>query len=148
MRSSLVLLALVAGCGGAAQGPSTFSAIDQQIFKISCEFSSCHSKAGANAAGHMNLMDGAYAALVGVPADNAQAKSEGKLRVKPGDSANSMLFIKLNIAPVNDPSTGVSCEQQNPVVGYGGCMPQSNAPLDSGTIAGIKKWIDGGALNN
>lgn len=140
---SLMVIGLTAGCGGGGMttGPSTLSAIDTQTFKTSCEFSSCHSNAGHTVANNLNLEAGAFDALVGKPAVNAMAKGEGKLLVKPGDPDNSFLLTKLTLM-----AQGGICKAVS--TGYGGCMPQSSAPLDSGTIAGIKAWIAAGAQNN
>src|SRR4051812_11632754 len=92
---SVLWITSLAACG--APGPSTFAAINQQVLQPSCTFSSCHSPAGANSAGHMDLKADPYLALVGVATDNVKAHAEGKLRVEPGDSADSFLYIKLNL---------------------------------------------------
>lgn len=144
MRKLLFLVAAAWGCGGTSTGASTFTDINKQTIQVSCAFTdTCHNAAGAHSSGNLNLHDDPYGALVNVPADDAQAKSEGKVRVKPGDSASSYLYIKLTLPPVSG-----ACQTSMPISGYGGCMPQTSAPLDSSTIAGIKAWIDAGAMKN
>src|SRR3954466_5390096 len=122
MRRFLFLFAL-AGCGSSAPGPSNFAAINTSILQPSCTFSSCHSRAGANSAGHLDLQTDPYNALVDVLSDNAMAKGEGKKRVTKGDAANSFLFIKLPL-PVGP--AGICRDEKT---GYGGCMPQTSTPL-------------------
>ena len=128
---------LLVGCGSPAPGPTNFAAINQQILFPSCgKFSSCHSTAGQNSAGKLNLEVNPYASLVGVAADNPKAKSEGRLRVKPGDAANSFLYMKLTLPVADDPG------------GYEDRMPQQNEQLPKELIEGIRKWIDAGAAND
>jgi hypothetical protein len=131
-----VFLALgVLGCGGSPTPPTTFTEINAQILKPSCAaFSSCHSAAGAKQAGNLDLSADPYTALVGAMCDNNKAKAEARLRVKPSDSANSFLYMKLVL-------TGSK-------TGYGDPMPQSNLPLDAYLIEGVKTWIDKGAPND
>lgn len=136
---SIVPLALLSvGCGGTPAGPMKFSEIKTQVIMPSCAItSSCHTPAGMNGAGHLDLSADPYAALVGVPADNAKAASEGKLRVKPGDAADSFLYIKLTLTTSGDPATT-----------YGAAMPFNNPALPQEDIDGIKAWINAGAPNN
>ena len=146
MRSACLALFLAAAGCGSSTGPSTFSAINTKTLGPSCTFSSCHSANGAASADKLDLQTDPYTALVNMPAVNPQAKSEGKLLVKPGDSANSFLYIKLTLPP----GPGNICPTQTPqdVMGYGGCMPQTAPLLDADVLAGIKQWIDSGAPNN
>lgn len=138
MRFSLIVIGLgigLVGCGPAPEGPKTFSGINTQILQPSCAaFSSCHSTAGQNSAGKLNLMVDPYNALVNAASDNAKALGEGKLRVKPGDAANSFLVIKLALTSTT--------------TGYGDPMPQVNPALPKEQIDGIKAWIAAGAPNN
>jgi hypothetical protein len=153
----LPLSLLVAGCGdtttsapadmtASAPVPHNFDQINAQILTPGCAgFSVCHSPEGARDANMLNLgaknLDGTpndpYVALVGVAAVNAKAHGEGKLRVKPCDSANSFLTIKLEL-PANE----------DPVTGYGHYMPDTNPHLPAGQIQAIKDWIDRGALRD
>jgi hypothetical protein len=142
MRIGFVLLvAVLGGCGKAPPPPDmNFSAIQSQLLQPSCAgFSVCHSKMGASNAGNLNLDVKAdpWAALVGVPAENKQAKAEGRLRVKPCDPQNSFLYIKLTLPVGGDPN-----------VGYGTSMPQMTEHIDSGTLHAISDWIARGALKD
>ncbi len=146
-----------AGCGdttsntpadmSAVSVPHNFDQIYSQVMVTGCAaFSVCHSdQASPAGVNDLNLAlkkpDGTandpYAQLVGVPAVNMKAMSEGKLRVKPCDSANSFLIIKLKLATNEDPTTG-----------YGHYMPDTNPHLDPAVIQAISDWIDRGALRN
>jgi len=126
--------------------PHNFDQINTMVLAPSCAaFSVCHSGDGARDANMLNLsaknQDGTpndpYMALVGVAAVNTKAMSEGKLRVKPCDSANSFLMIKLKLAMNEDTTTG-----------YGHYMPDTNPHLDAAVIQAIGDWIDRGALRN
>jgi hypothetical protein len=118
--------------------PHNFDQINSEIIQPSCaKFSVCHSTAGASQAGHLDLSVDPYAALVGVLSDNAKAKGQGLLRVKPCDSANSFIIIKLKLAVNEDTNTG-----------YGHYMPDTNPHLDPAVIQAIADWIDRGALRN
>ena len=145
MDNKLLIAVLLCGCG-TPTGPSTYAALNTQVFGPYCGLSdSCHTSAGARASAMLDLKTDAYTALVGVAAANPKAAAEGRLRVKPNDSANSFLYMKLTIAPMN----GICpTDTFDKIVGYGSCMPLTSNPLDSGTLAGIKLWIDSGAKNN
>jgi hypothetical protein len=148
MKRLFVVAVLSAGCGGSPSGPSTFAAINGQVFQTFCAFSdACHNAAGAHASANLNLKDDPYAALVNVPADTPKAKGEGKLRVQPMDSANSFLYIKLTLPAIGGACQPPAIDQQR-IVDYGACMPYTSAPLDQSFLDGIKKWIDAGALKN
>jgi hypothetical protein len=126
--------------------PHNFDQIYSEILAPSCAgFSVCHSAAGApTLANKLNLAmmnldntpNDPYLALVGAMSVNTQALAEGKLRVKPCDSTNSFLTIKLTL-----PLTAT-----DPMVGYGEYMPQGSGHLPDTQIQAIKDWIDRGAL--
>ncbi len=102
-----VSVILVAGCSEPA--PTTFSGINAQIFQRSCaNFSSCHSNAGANSAGGLNMETNTYANLVGKLSNNAMAKAEGKLLVKPGDPEASFLIHKMTLPNATSPRAAMS----------------------------------------
>ncbi len=132
-------LLLASGCPSSPSQPTTFTEINDQILQPTCAaFSTCHSTDGASVANHLDLSKFPYQALVNAPAVNMQAMSEGKVRVKPGDPDNSLMWIKLNL-PLDASATD----------GYGGSMPSSDSPhLPDAQLQGIKKWILAGALNN
>lgn len=128
--------------------PHNFDQINSMVLQPSCAaFSVCHRfDASTSTNNNLNLSmkqaDGTtpadpYDALVGVAAVNLKAAGEGKLRVKPCDSANSFLIIKLKLAANEDPKTG-----------YGHYMPDTNPHLDPAVIQAIADWIDRGALRN
>src|SRR5262245_42922221 len=110
MRCWLIGIACVSGCGNMPTTPTphNFAEINTQVLAKGCAaFSTCHSAQGARLAGMLDLATDPYAALVGVPATNAMAKAEGKLRVAPCDPDNSFLMIKLRLPlTATDPRTG------------------------------------------
>src|SRR5215475_8856543 len=109
MKSSMMmaLLVMAAGCGGTAEGggaapdmaplpvPHNFRQIQSQVIQPGCTFSVCHSTHYADTAGKLDFTRDAWAALVGQPPDNAQAKQQLMLRVKPCDPEGSFLYVKL-----------------------------------------------------
>ena len=152
----LFLACFALGCGDTTSNtpadmtavvvPHNWDEINAQIIQGGCAaFSVCHRSDGARDANMLNLdnmdVDGKindpYAALVGADAVNKKAKAEGKLRVKPCDSANSFLIIKLKL-PTNEDTT----------TGYGHYMPDTNPHLPNEQIQAIADWIDRGALKN
>jgi hypothetical protein len=143
---SLVVIVFVALTGVACDenlssltGPTpalepTFSSIQSEIFektdsagRTAC--TTCHTSTGRNPAGGMNLNHAvAYSQLVNV----ATRLPVGKIRVIPGDPANSYLVNKLE-------GLGIS----------GNRMPNNGPPyLTDGQIVVIKRWIEIGAPNN
>src|SRR5262245_60703402 len=91
----LLVLALAccgvsADCGNSTPPPTTYTAINSQVFAQSCGFTeTCHK---GNAHGKLDLSVDPYAQLINYTCDNPRAQGEGLLRVKPGDSANSFLY--------------------------------------------------------
>jgi hypothetical protein len=141
--AALVLALAVASCDEKLSdltGPTpslqpTFTSIQQEIFnttdasgRLAC--TNCHSNAGRNPSGGMNLLSGlSYANLVGV----ASTGKPGAVRVIPGDPENSYIIHKL--------------EGKSDIVGVR--MPRGNGPfLTDGQILVIKRWIANGAPNN
>lgn len=101
----------------------------QPILTAKC--ASCHrTGAFANSAGIAMLLSAgdAYGSLVNRPSSQNAALT----LVVPGDSANSLLFLKVS--------------QASPPVGSR--MPLLAAPLSDAEQALIRDWIDDGALNN
>jgi hypothetical protein len=128
------IVATLAGCGGASTRLS-FPQIQAQLIEPNCTFSVCHA-GGPRAAGAMDLAADPYKALVGVVSDNAKAKAEGLLRVKPGDAASSFLVTKLMLPESETDATK----------NYGAHMPQDNPSMTGPEIATIVDWINRGAL--
>jgi hypothetical protein len=112
----------------------TFSSIQREIFSApdatgrACV--NCHTNAGRNPAGGLNLLpDFSYAALVNV----ASVTNRGATRVVPGDANASILIRKLEGAP------GL----------VGQRMPLGGPPyLTSGQMQIIRRWVDVGAPND
>jgi hypothetical protein len=95
----------------------------QSIFTASCAVSNCHVSGGS---APMSLAAGAsFANMVNQPATFVPGT-----RVIPSDSANSVLFKKIN---------GISAGPQ---------MPLNGTPLPANLQNLIKVWIDMGAPNN
>jgi hypothetical protein len=136
MKQAIVpflLAAAVAACQGsnpaasAAAVQPTFDDIASKVF-TTCSTLSCHS-ASATKGGLQLTKDVAYEQLVGVPAENDVAKTRNKVRVVPGDPANSFLVQKL----------------EGPAADEGDQMPQRGQKLPDDVIAAIKTWIQNGA---
>lgn len=138
----LVLGAASAGCDEKLEdltGPTpnlqpTLSSIQREIFdttdsagRQAC--TNCHTDAGRNPSGGMNLRSGmAYNSLVGT----ASTGKPGATRVIPGDPENSYLIHKL--------------EGRSTIAGVR--MPLGGPYLEIGQIQVIERWIEIGAPNN
>lgn len=104
-----------------------FSSIQESILTPSCAVANCH--LGSTAQLGLNLQQGsAYGNLVNV----ASRQNGAFLRVKPGDAANSYLYMKL----IGDSRAS------------GDRMPQGSAPLSDSQLDVIRDWINAGAENN
>ena len=107
--SRLVLLAvLAAACAGgdaptadappdAAAGPgaASFALLQARVLTPQC--AGCHTAGSPTAVQSGLVLDAAsaYAALVGVPPTNANARRDGLRRVAPGQPDSSLLYHKL-----------------------------------------------------
>jgi hypothetical protein len=112
--------------GEVAGEPATFTDIQQDVFQVSCAYSTCHGD--SDGVGSLSLeADGTYAALVGV----ASTVVEGAILVVPGDADGSYLIAKM--------------EEADSIEGLP--MPPAG-PLDQDVIDTVRAWIDGGALDN
>ena len=111
----------------------TFQRIQEEIFKPSCNFATCHGSPAKHGNGKLGLTaDVAYDSLVGVESYLPEARSEGLLRVDPGHPDESFLVIKLELTELHPK--------------YGYQMPQlvnSQIPLES--IQMVRDWIAAGA---
>jgi hypothetical protein len=114
-------------CDGVA---STFEQIQRTIFTpVSCGRSTCHDT--AQEPHDMSLAPGeAYSYLVGVPPTNLVAQTAGKLRVDPGNPANSFILDKL---------------RGTLVPGEGDRMPLQLKRLPDDAIQLVEEWIAAGA---
>lgn len=114
------------GDTGPTTPPSTLTEVEEQIFALSCAFSSCHS--GANGASGLNLEGKTHARLVDVDANDAP----GKKLVVAGDPESSYLFEKC---------------QADPAVGD--AMPLGGGTgLDAERLEMLRSWILAGAEDN
>lgn len=136
-----------AGGGGSnsapASGPATFTRVWSEVLeRKGCSGQYCHGsgQGGLKFASQAE----AYTALVNVAAAGPKCATSGLTRVKPSDSANSLLVEKLSKAtpacgdmmPIGaklDPD----CLSMNPSV----CNTQAEITL-------VKQWIDAGAKND
>ena len=138
---ALVVLQLV-GCDDTTAPPTSdlptryFKDSVQPIFTARC--TGCHVNGGFGWAatgsdtGGLDLQDRAYASLVNVVAyEYKQPDAVGvpRLRVKPGDTTNSWLYLKIT--------------KDQPE--YGGRMPLESGVLSDSEIVIIRKWIVNGA---
>lgn len=121
-----------AACGGGAggaivpqSGTVTLLSVQTQVFSPRCALSGCHVTPGAPFG--LDLTAGASAAgLINVPS----AQLPGLMRVAPGNSADSYLYMKL----IDDPRI------------LGDRMPQSGTPLNAADLLLVRTWIDQGAM--
>ncbi|MSP61456.1 MAG: hypothetical protein EXR72_14135 [Myxococcales bacterium] len=130
----------LAGCGPPPDPCLTlkpkFSEVKQNVFKVSCNFTSCH-----NAGSHKGMLDletDAYAALLDVdPAGDhaAAAKSRGWKRIVASSPSTSYLYQKLTFPGASDPDLGKR-------------MPESNPSLEQERLDQVLCWIRRGAPND
>ena len=132
----------------------SFADINQHFFQVGCRVKdgNCHSaEAAANTSG-LDLSGDPWSRLVGVDSQNlfGSCRCEGCVAmqggtcpngrlqlVKPGDSANSFLAIKLRESSTADEKL------------YGAGMPADHPGETCATAqAAIAQWIDSGAENN
>lgn len=133
------------GSGSSAQasGPATFTRVWSEVLeRKGCSGQYCHGsgQGGLKFASQAE----AYTALVNVAAAGPKCATSGLMRVKPSDSANSLLVEKLSKAT---PACGdmmpigaklePDCLSMNPSV----CNTQAEISL-------VKQWIDAGAKND
>lgn len=125
---TLALALCATGCVPQVQPVEpTYDAIASAVFQ-GCSTRSCHSDFSAKG-GLVLTPEKAYDQLVNVPAEDANAKAKGKLRVVPGNPEASFLFQKIT----------------EPAVDEGDRMPQRLPKLQDDHIAAIRSWIANGA---
>lgn len=108
---------------------STYDQIQRHVFDARCATPTCHNVAQGQH--DMSLASGeAYASIVGVPPNNFAARSAGKLRVDPGNPANSFILQKLRGTLTAD---------------EGERMPFGQKRLHELDIELIEEWIAAGA---
>jgi hypothetical protein len=92
----LAPVVVAAGCGAPEPPiPATFSSINQRLFQVGCNFTSCHDASAGHDQGSLDLATDPYRALLGAdglgaPAQNIKGTATGMLRVKPGDPEHSL----------------------------------------------------------
>jgi photosystem II stability/assembly factor-like uncharacterized protein len=118
------------GTGSSNTGTATFTQVYSTTLGGMCASAECHAGASAPGGLDMSTADNAYSNLVGVAAAGPSCGSSGLTRVVPGDSAHSLLYLKV--------SGTAPC---------GSRMPYGKPDLSSEAIAQIKSWIDSGARN-
>jgi hypothetical protein len=108
---------------------STFDQIQKHVFTPTCALPTCHNVVQGEH--QMSLSPGeAYANLVGVTPVNVIAAFAGKLRVDPGNVANSFIVQKL---------------RGQLAFGEGDRMPHDLPPLREVAIQLVEQWIAAGA---
>lgn len=126
---AFVVLSTV-GCGPPPVEPK-LSAIQKEIFQVSCSISSCHG--GAAQAGLSLLAGDAFSELINVAAEGQFTKGKGLFRVVPGKPDESLIVKKI----------------EGPPAGLGARMPDvQGTVLDDDRIETIRQWIANGAVND
>jgi hypothetical protein len=132
------ILTLADACQQAVeQKMDTFQLIQSQILDKNCATSGCHASPNDGSFKQHGLVlaqSVAFANLVNAAPNNANAKKDGLLRVKPFKADQSLLFHKLQQTPAAHHSAD-----------YGNPMPLGLSPLRNGQIEFIRRWIEAGA---
>ncbi|MBI4820665.1 MAG: hypothetical protein HY791_30655 [Deltaproteobacteria bacterium] len=125
---SLLGLPAALSCLTACGARATSARIDDEVFRVSCTFSSCHQPPSSR--GDLDLTSPAYDRIVGV----ASTERPEKVRVAPGSPDQSYLLDKLlgrdlPAGPADEPWTSMPPE----------------SPLDDERIELVRDWISDGA---
>ena len=125
MRRLATLLLLLTSLPGCPTGTPTLTEVQEDVFTLSCAFSTCHGNAQE---ADLGLTDEAmsWSELVNVES----FEIPGETRVIPGDSENSLLYMVLD--------ADVGAVRQMPV----------NSSVTPRQKAMVAAWIDGGALDD
>lgn len=134
-----VAVIILAACGseeptdsGDAPG---FVQLHQEVFAPGCSASACH--AGDSGIAGLSFEDPqqAYDQLIEVAPTNGPARSDGLLRVTPGDLDASFLWTKLTTEP-----------HHLAHLGYGALMPMGTSTVPGpNSLEAIREWIEAGA---
>jgi hypothetical protein len=131
---AVLLLAFGLGCEppeGQEDVQPTLSDIQAKVFTPSCAISGCHNVESKK--GNLILVEGqAFGQLVGIPARQAGALADNKLRVIEGDPDNSYLIQKI----------------EGPDSGEGLKMPPGTRQISDSAKAALRQWVLDGALDN
>ncbi len=104
----------------------TLTAIQANVFNVSCALSGCHT--GSSPAAGMNLSEGnAFTNIVGV----ASTEVPSLQRIEPGNPDDSYLIQKVS----GTAAVGVQ-------------MPPGGTPLSNELIENLRDWVTDGALDN
>ena len=133
LAAALLLSAFACGGDGVLEGPDgpgtapTLTELQASVFTPNCAIPGCH--AGPTPEQGMDLSDGqTFAHTVNVDV----VELSGYVRVLPGNSADSYLYMKITA----DPRI------------VGGQMPFGGPPLSAEQVEAVKAWIDAGAMND
>ena len=116
---------------------SSFDQLQTKILTPSCAITGCHaSKNDATFSQHELILEKnvAFANLVNINPKNANALTDGLLRVKPGEPEESLFLHKLHL-------------YDHHTKDYGNPMPLGLTKLSSGQLEFIEQWITAGAPN-
>jgi hypothetical protein len=124
----------VLGCGSDDPAPPpppddtlNFAKVTKEVVnELNCGGPLCHT--GTAAGLRLASNDALHAELVGKMATGAECADDGLTRVVPGDSASSLIYLKLTAPPCGDK------------------MPPDPAMLSAEKIDLVKQWIDEGAV--
>lgn len=142
----VTLGAVIAGCSSDSAQPSgpsaattSFARIQRDIFNGAATGTSCitcHTAASPFAAQSGLLLDDpvAYANLVNVPPRNANALTDGLMRVMRFQASGSLLYHKL-----------MAWQSGHHARDYGSAMPLGGQSLSVGQLEFVRRWIDAGA---
>ncbi|TAH21989.1 MAG: hypothetical protein EAZ08_02330 [Cytophagales bacterium] len=120
------------------QKMDSFQIVQEKIFLKNCATSGCHASPSDGSYKQHGLVlekTVAFTNLVNVLANNADAKADGLLRIKPFKADQSFLFHKLQQAPADHHNSR----------DYGSPMPLGSRPLTNGQIEFVRRWIEAGA---
>ncbi len=135
--TSVVLAVVLYSCKDNQSPPeSSFDILQTRILTPSCATTGCHaSKNDGTFAQHELVLEKsvAFANLVNVKSKNANAQSDGLLRVKPFDAEASLFLHKLHLY------------DRHHTRDYGNPMPLGLKKLSIGQLEFIEQWVIAGA---
>lgn len=106
----------------------TLAAIHREILRPSCAWIFCHG--GDDLLVNLRTPELSYETMVNQPAEGADCRDMGLIRVVPGDPESSLLYVKI---------TEPTCGDRMPL------HPDYNGMLAEAEIAQIREWIELGA---
>lgn len=136
MREEMFALLLVLAAGCVPEGRPSYVDEVQPIFNSKCLGRECHVGAVPAAEGLELGSDLSYASIVGVPS----RQNPGRTLVVPGSAASSYLFCKIV------PGCGPIFGERMPIDEDVNDLIKANLTAEEIDI--IRRWIDGGALDD